>query len=696
MRTIKIVILVILILNNVISSAQNNKSNSADIIIPDLLISAKRVNTKLESNMSSYTISSSIIKSAGNTIDALRTVPGIVVQSNSNILLYGSECIININGKKINISKEALVDYLNSMPASSISRVEIISSPNAKHDAQGAGGIINIITKRESAYGLTSITNSSYQQHSTPRSNINSSLFYNRAKTSIFSNYSYNNGKYLSTLKTVREPKIVDHNNGSIFYMKQRSNMSDKINGNWIQLGIERAPNYQLKYGFILQGNNTDKYSSANMRSEIIDLDNIDAINSITNTIITPSTTKIEQLRGSINTYLNYISKNGSSHNFYTDYTSFDHKERVQISNSPIKHNGEISIFETQYNFQLPIDLKHSIELGAKYTDSHIRYITKIDEFIKEDYKERVGALFFLYSAKLKNVNLEAGLRVEDSNREGTELFPSLNLSQKINNGKNSIYLTYGRRVNRPTYRDLSPFNYIWDKYTISLGNPNLKSEIINNLEFGLIYNNNIRVSAFTTISKNPILQTIDISDLNVATIYPKNYSNMLKSGVRLQANNIKVASFWQCSLFASIYNSRYSWKSKENKSKISVITPMLNINNSFEITHGIKGEVSGFYVGNMAFGQGVIKPHGSVSAAIAKSFMNNSLNIQITINDILQSNRQNLKLNLMNNSIKASTNQFNDHRSIGISITYRFKGGTEAAKNRGSMDKEYLKRVNL
>lgn len=696
MRTIKIVILVILILKNVISSAQNNKSNSADIIIPDLLISAKRVNTKLESNMSSYSISSSIIKSAGNTIDALRTVPGIIIHSKSNILLYGSECVININGKKLNISKEALADYLNSIPASSISRVEIISSPNAKHDAQGAGGIINIITKKESAYGLTSITNSSYQQHTTSRSNINSSLFYNRAKTSIFSNYSYNSGKYLSTLKTMREPKIIDYNNGNIFHMKQRSNMSDKIIGNWIQLGIERAPNHHYRYGLNLQVNNTDKNSIANMRSDIFDLNKFNNDTPPINTIITPSNTEIRQLRGSFNSYFNYISKRGATHNFYSDYISLDHKERVEISNSPIKHNGEISIFETQYNFQLPIDLKHSIELGAKYTDSHISYITKIDKLIKEDYKERVGALFFLYSAKLKNVNIEAGLRVEDSNREGTELFPSLNLSQKINNGKNSIYFTYGRRVNRPTYRDLSPFNYIWDKYTISLGNPNLKSEIINNLEFGLIFNNNIRISAFTTLSKDPILQIIEISDLNVATIYPKNYSNMIKSGMRLQANNINVASFWQCSLFASLYNSRYSWRSMEDKSKISVVTPMININNSFEIIHGIKGEVSGFYVGNMAFGQGVIKPHGSVSAAIAKSFMNNSLNIQLTVNDILQSNRQNLKLNLMSNSIKASTNQFNDHRSIGISITYRFKRGSEAAKNRDSMDKEYLKRVNL
>ena len=204
------------------------------------------------------------------------------------------------------------------------------------------------------------------------------------------------------------------------------------------------------------------------------------------------------------------------------------------------------------------------------------------------------------------------------------------------------------------------------------------------------------RATLFFSYTQAPIMQNIEIMENNVAVVYPENFKNNSRIGLRLDAGDLIRKRWWRMSANATLFYSLYKWRDTGKTIEKKLFTPSISINNQFILPAGLNAEISGFYNGRIAFGQATVNPHWSVSMAIQKKVWDEKLTLRLYANDLFQTNKQDLDLNLSGNIGKASTKQFNDYRCIGISVSINLKQGKQSKKSSRDTSIDQSKRINL
>ena len=483
-----------------------------------------------------YNIGKDLTTAGGTVSDALNNVPSVSVDVEGGISLRGNENVrILINGKPSALAGFGSTDVLRQLPADAIERVEVITSPSARYDAEGTAGILNIILRKEKTLGFNGSINGSLGNPDL--ASISANLNLRTDKFNVFNTTSY---RYSSS-----------PGNG---YFDTRYNTTDDITPTYERI-IEDRDIQRLNRGFNtnlgLEYYLTDRssitgsvfYRNGNDVDETTNL-----TQSFNNSAPVLETSRIERQKEKDDRYqfaLNYINRfNDEGHQLTADlqYTTSDETQNTFINEDitlntentdPIIAERLLSIekqdeYLVQADYVLPFGEGSQFEAGYRgtfeneVTDYRVNQeqIANSNNFVQNDtltnvfdYTENVNAVYTQLGSKFGKFSVLAGLRLENTQLKGqigsalTEaelqdiygfeintdfdnnylgLFPTLNLTFELNEREN-VTLGYNRRINRPRGWFLNPFPDRSSRNNVFQGNPNLQPAFANAYDLGYL-----------------------------------------------------------------------------------------------------------------------------------------------------------------------------------------------------------------
>lgn len=515
------------------------KIKEEEQILKEVTVEAQKVLIEEKVDRTIYNAENDATTAGGDATDVLKRVPMLSVDMDGNVSMRGSSNVrVLINGKPSTIAASSIADALKMIPADQIKSVEVITSPSAKYDAEGSGGIINIITKKNNLQGATLGIDAGVGLRG---SNLGLNGNYRTKKMGFnlggWGRASYNiHGNYENDQLT-KDPLTQSPLTRTIQSADTRNNfLFGRYNLGW---------DYDInKYNFI---NASVSYGLRNGRNYQDDQlsQKFDPDGTLLTSTLRDSETKDQS--GTVDLNLGYtrtydkaqkeLSFSGqySRNNRQNDFinTNFGEDEIIdtRLKNINDSYDQEITF---QVDYQTPINDNQLVEFGGKEimrkVSSDYDYYTAEGAdgpFVPDDnaqtsnifnYDQNVmaGYLSYTYSTK-KSYSFKVGGRYEyttiDANFENPEgsntdipsygvFVPSVNVSKKLKNG-NMVKLAYNKRIQRPSIRFLNPNIQAANPNDISYGNPNLGPEYTDNYE--LTYSTYIKGTSlnFSTFVRN-------------------------------------------------------------------------------------------------------------------------------------------------------------------------------------------------
>lgn len=493
-----------------------------------------------------YNAEKDLTSRGGDAADILRKVPMLSVDLDGNVSLRGTSNIrVLINNKPSTIVASSIADALKMIPADLIKSVEVITSPSAKYDAEGSGGIINIILKKSTLQGLTLNVDSGVGIRG---SNLSLNGNYRQGKLGVTLG-GFGRAFYNKSLVTLDQTTL---RNGVSTLTNQSADASDNGLFGRYNLGFDYdlAKNQSLtaSVAFGTRGfSRTQDFTINQFTNNVLsstsyrNVDSRDASNSVDLNLDYIRTFKPSQEFSISGQY----SQNKLTNNFFTDLLGNAQELVSRQKNLNQNFNKEITL---QTDFQTPIKQNQMFEVGLKtvirQVDSDFEYLVAnpTGSFSSDarnpagllNYSQNIAAGYVSYTLTTSNkYTVKVGTRYEYTTIEANDqksdivipaygnLVPSVNISKSL--GKAStLKLAYNNRIQRPGLQQLNPNLNISNPQSISVGNPTLRPEISNNVELSLSTNikkTYLNVSVFGRQTNNSITRISMPSDTVVGAI---------------------------------------------------------------------------------------------------------------------------------------------------------------------------------
>ena len=692
--------------------------------IAGVTVTSKKPMVEVKADRTILNVESTINAAGSDALELLRKAPGVTVDKDDNISLSGKNGVqVFIDGKPSPLSGADLANYLKSMQATQIESIELITNPSAKYEAAGNAGIINIRLKKNKAYGVNGSVNAGWAIATFPKYNSGINLNYRYKKVNVFGSYNRNQNKNVNTLNLYRTTSA-----DSSF--DQRSEGIGKNRSNNFKTGVDFYANRFSTFGIMVNGNiSENEYKN----SSITD---IAYMPSKTNDRLLIANTSSEGERDNINYNFNYRFADTSGHelNVDGDYGFYNSDNHQHQPNNTYDQNG--SIIKTEvYNtytpseidiYSLKVDYEQNFKkgkLGFGGKISSVKTDNTFQRFYGEgantvednnnnfNYDETIKAGYVNYNRQFKGVVLQAGLRVENTHSKGiskgfrydyntgtnividsvldrtyTDPFPSAAVTFNKNPMK-QWSLTYSRRIDRPSYQNLNPFEFNLDKYTFQRGNPNLKPQYTNSFGITNIYKYKLTTSVNYSHVKD-VFSTIPKFEDSKAFITAENVATQ-------DIVSLNVSMPFQYKWYSLFFNlnsfySHYEGQATDFDVDVKIFSVNLYAQQTFKLAKNTTAELSGYYTSPTMW-QGAFKTEalGGVDVGLQQVILKGKGNLKATVTDIFRTYPWSAT-----NSASSQTLNINgayESRQFRLNFSYRFGSNQvkQARQRKTSIDEE-------
>lgn len=531
--------LFIAIFFSAVTVAQTQKDSLKEIEQVNILVKKKLLERKADRLV--FNVDASIASQGMDAGETLASVPMLKVDENLGTISITGKSSVNvmINGKMLNLSGTALLNYLKSIRSENISKIEVITTPPAKYEAQGNSGLINIILKKNPNLGFSGNISTGLTQRTYFNGTTNGTLNYQTEKLSLSLKINYIDGAKRSNERYTILGESKNYSESTRKDMWQdltpSLNASYKINKN-SEIGMEYIFGHEKSGMDIL---NTTRNISSDLTEKNLLTNTFHREKSPTHTFSTYYDLKLDSLGKKLSITGNfYKNKNDTEVNFSTltlpENTIQDVKTLSKITPQ---------IFSVQGDLELPYSFG-TIETGVKFNQfrnsADLKYLDfENNQFIIDDeksstfnYREENYAAYASFAKNFgEHWETKAGIRYENTvvkssmnNFSYGQWFPSAFISYKED--KNVFSLSYSRRINRPSMSNLNPFRWYENPYSYSSGNPLLKPSYINNYELGYTYNNKLSTSIYYLKLNNAFGQVAYLDGISQTGDYQNYYDN--------------------------------------------------------------------------------------------------------------------------------------------------------------------------
>jgi iron complex outermembrane recepter protein len=693
------------------TTSQFNKEKKLD----EVVIKSKKPFIEIQVDKTVLNVQNDIIATGGTLFEILQRAPGVSITNDETINLSGKAGVnVLIDGRPTQMSEKDLANYLKATPGSVVDKVEIIMNPSAKYDAQGNAGIINIRLKKNTMKGTNGNLSTSYTQSIHPNYNFSANLNHRQGKWIWFGTAAARKSRQNTTGAINR----FVNSNGVEKIFENRTVDQDHSKNISFQAGADFYLNTKNTFGFMLKGN---EYWSKLYTPGTTLIKTNNTTDSSLNTL-----NDNHQRNSRYNYNLNYKFEDtlGTELNIDADYTSFKNNSNGLVTtdllnNQNIKYGytandqevlTNIKIYSIKADFSKQLKkLNAKIETGVKWntiqTSNDLEaFIWKVNQFQADTgrtniftYTETLAAGYASYNQKIKKWEYQLGLRAEQSIIKGAStdlknvqlnypdtsyfnLFPSAFIRFTMND-KNSFGLSYGRRINRPTYQDLNPFEYIYDNYSRERGNPYLLPEFSNNIELTYSYRGALNVGLGYSHTNNSF-QSISTQkgEITEATNFNIGSENRYYLNVGL---GMPVTKWWDSYTNLSPFYKEFKGEIPEGK--LDNTTWGMNWYSSHNFSLPKKWKVQLSTWGNIATQEAMASTAwlGSVNTGISKSVFNDKLNLRLSVTDIFNTQRWRQEVNFGN--VNYNYQRKWESRNIRLQLTWKFGKTSFKARERES-----------
>jgi len=673
-----------------------------------------------------------------DALELLRKSPGVMVDKDDNLSLSGKNGVqVYIDGKPSPLTGQDLSNYLKSLQSAQIESFEIISNPSAKYEAAGNAGIINIRLKKNKSYGTNGSINGGYNIGTYAKYNGGIS-FNNRNKyTNIFGNYNYNQGINVSTFDLYRTQS------DSTF--SQVNRMKSRNKGHNFKVGADYFINAKSTIGFVVNGNISENNMASKGPTDI----GVENTGELVRLLDASSNNDMKRSNVNFNGNYRYAKQGGSELNIDADYGFFNLRSNQFQPNSYYSLPTKTYLYSNVYRMIAPTDIdimSLKVDYEQNFKKGRLGYGAKIG-YVKTDndfgrynvlgltptspqvldtgssnrfvYKENINAGYVNYNRAFKGFMIQAGLRIENTDSKGestgiqwnpvtqkfddnfdssihrnyTDFFPSAAVTFN-KNPKSMFNITYSRRIDRPAYQDLNPFEFKLNDYTYQKGNTQLKPQYTNS--FGITHTYMYKLNTTLNYShvKDIFAQLPDTTQSSKAFMTKKN----LATQDIISLNISYPFSYKWYSFFANVnsYYSKYKadFGGGDRKINQDVYAVSFYMQNSFKLGKGFTGEISGFY-NSPTLWQGIFKSISmyAVDGGLSKSLFKGKATMKATVSDIFHTLKWSGETNFTGTYGKASGRW--ESRQFKINFSYRFGNSqVKAARQRKSALDEENKRT--
>ena len=669
----------------------------------EIIAEETTVEVKLDKKI--YTVGRDLSVRGGNAGDVLDNIPSVSVDIEGNILLRGNDAArILINGKP---SSLVGIDskFLQQLPSDAIEKVEVITSPSARYEAQGSGGIINIILRKSKKLGLNGSLSSSIGD---PKRNaLSSNLNYRDGKLNFFNSIGWNDN--LSPGGGYNNSEYYNGDGPSTYFQEDRQRERSNT-GYFLNNGVEW---YLSEKTSIVGSFFFNRGESDNIQNNFID-----QVDGFGGNILNQTVQTENESDEDFNREYNF--------NYETNFDESGHKLTIdlQFDNSEEYENGdvlrdnildEIIITKEDNNSYLikadyvyPIGENKQFEAGIRISEdddiTDYKVFENINSEISEDldqsnvfqYKEQINALYTQYGVKVEDkYSFLLGLRVENTikdinqlttqdftNKNETGLFPTFNFGLEISDDE-TLTFGYNRRIRRPWSRFINPFPSKTSPINIFRGNPNLNPTYSNNVDIGYLKrfesSFTINTSAYFQRSINTFNfineengETVTLNGIDVPVVerFPINLSTNERFGFELNLSYRKGRK-WNINSNFNLYSNKVEGTYNDFIFDNESLSWSFRLNNKLTLPGKIEWQTRMNYRGPEE--TAITKRDGnfSVDLAFSKELFNDNASLTFNVRDLLD--QGGWKTETFNQTFYNDSEYRWRQRSYTLNLTYRF-----------------------
>jgi hypothetical protein len=651
----------------------------------------------------------SSITSAGSTVlEVLEKSPGIVVnKQNHTITMNGKAGVrVMINGKSSQLPLEVVVQMLEGMSSANVEKIELITNPPAKYDAEGSAGIINIIMKGDVDFGTNGSFGVTLGSKWAEVLGGHSNITHRGKKFACFLDYSivseHNLHKYNLSRQFLFNGFVQDINDYS-----SRENVTVQQNAN---AGIE----FKLSKNTLLNFSFTGYKRNWDMNAIINDVNHVSKDSTLSSSMAVHESNVWQSASAGVGLLSKVNPKTDLSFNL--DYLYYHNNNPSQYDDRFSNHNNANDGSSIDVKKKTPIrfliatvDYKHvyspflTMEAGLKAVTSTLNnnvlvqrlqnnaWVTDSIFTSYSNFHEQVGAGYISATWQPESQwTINSGLRYEYThttigtpaqknlvNRKGGNLFPNVSLEKGLTKNQ-TIELSYSRRINRPTYNDIAPFVIFWGPNSFDGGNTELKAAIADAAKIGY-HKNKWVISLQFTHSKNEIDPGEPENDSSNNVIYRHQNLKYLNQVALANAWSFKIANWWdvQTNVVAQylvVQTAHLPVNVQRHNYGLN-----LNVTNSLKLPKDFAVEISGMYQSTTLLGIIESLSVSSINIGVQKKLGKGA--IRFAVDDIFNENNWKLKMTLPQDK-NLNTYFHYDFHSRFARITYTRSFGNSKLKS--------------
>jgi hypothetical protein len=661
---------------------------------------------------------------SGNTIlEVLQKSPGVVVnRQNNSISMNGRSGVrIMVNEKIVLLPIDAVMQMLDGMSASNIDKIELITTPPAKYDAEGNAGIIHIVTKEKTDLGTNVSLGLTAGARWAEVFGANGSLNHRGKKLAYFADYSILRSHNLHIMKMNRRMSHGDFDQ-SVKDNSRRKNITTQQN---LNAGFEWRTGKNVVVNALFTGykRNWDLHADAT------DVYRKSADSTVTTTMkiyesnIWQSATASLGVQADINAkskitasadYLHYYNNNPSSYDINTTY---EEQDKNEVSGVDLGKTTPIHMFVAKADYENNLSPTFSWETGVKGVASVLSNNVLVQRIVNDvsttdaaftsssALHEQVMAGYISTKWLTERWQINGGLRYEYThtsigtptekdliNRKYGYLFPSVS-AQKDLADEEDVRFSYSRRITRPTYNDIAPFVFLWGPNTFSAGNTSLYPSVVDAISASFHLKAWVASVQFGHSRREISFLQLETDD-NGNLIFRSQNLRYMNTLALSNSYSIDVTPLWE---LQGNVTAQYQLAKSNHLSAnetLHLFGANINIINQVRLPKNFSFEVSGMYQSKLISGISEYLPYGALNLGVQKDFKEKGI-LRISADDIFNTNNWRIRTYSVENGIDTFFKYKWNNRYVRVTYTMNIGDKKMKSVRVRSGSEEERRRVN-
>lgn len=671
------------IAGNVLNLGDISMKTSPTNVINEVTVTAKKSALQISDEKKVFAVNQSLVSVGGTASDLLQNVPTLNLDAEGNVNLRGSSGIkVYVDGKPSLIAGGNTAQLLQSIPASSIENIEIITNPSAKYDSQGEA-IINLVLKKNNKVGYNG--SAAFSVGTRNNYNANAALSFQNNKVNVYGNYGY---QHVNTYINGFQQITYLNSTGPIRYSNETFPSTTLNKGHTLKAGVDYFLSQKCTLGvagsFTAQEPRRDEFLRIDLLSATLATVERNHRNNTTNgrnrshDISLDFTQKFRKPQQELNVNFTWAHGTNTNYSVYKTTVFNANGELVSVLPDVLQNNllGQNTNYNIQVDYGFPLGKSGKLETGYRaqinsgQTDRFVNVLNKLTAGFDLNYtftnfytiKNQVHALYINYSNQINDFSYQIGIRGEDADMKATlqsydlnhvmyktpitvanqGLYPNLILTQKLK-GEQRLRLSYSRRVNRPNAREINPFPDIADPVNYVVGNPKILPENIHLIEVG--YSKHLEK---ITLTSNAYVKQTDnvikrVESTPVNSLIIGSYQNLNRAvigGIEI-IGQFTFVKAWEFTANVNVYHRHSAANPQFGLAETRGSSWNANMTHTISVVKNLSLQLRADYRACDIIVQDLYRPSFGIDAGMKYDFLNRKASLTFNARDVFYSRQR-------------------------------------------------------